>query len=111
LAAATATWRRESAAATQLTPMGLKLYGGARSRASMPRWYLEEKGLAYEWYRIGTQRAISNLNEGPGQSNRMSQRRCQENHFCGRARHHIAGNRAWLRDLATRAREGDYKQD
>ena len=34
--------------------MGLKLYGGARSRASMPRWYLEEKGLAYDWYRIGT---------------------------------------------------------
>ena len=32
--------------------MGLKLYGGARSRASMPRWYLEEKGLAYEWIQL-----------------------------------------------------------
>ena len=32
--------------------MGLKLYGGARSRASMPRWYLEEKGLAYDWIQL-----------------------------------------------------------
>ena len=32
--------------------MTLKLYGGARSRASMPRWYLEEKGIAYEWIQL-----------------------------------------------------------
>jgi glutathione S-transferase len=32
--------------------MALKLYGGARSRASMPRWYLEEKGLAYAWIQL-----------------------------------------------------------
>jgi len=30
--------------------MTLTLYGGARSRASMPRWYLEEKGIPYQWY-------------------------------------------------------------
>jgi len=29
--------------------MSLSLYGGARSRASMVRWYLEEKGIAYRW--------------------------------------------------------------
>lgn len=29
--------------------MVLSLYGGARSRASMPRWYMEEKGIAYTW--------------------------------------------------------------
>ena len=29
--------------------MALTLYGGARTRASMPRWYLEEKGIAYDW--------------------------------------------------------------
>ena len=28
--------------------MSLILYGGPRTRASMPRWYLEEKGIAYE---------------------------------------------------------------
>jgi glutathione S-transferase len=27
----------------------LTLYGGARSRASMPRWYMEEKGIPYTW--------------------------------------------------------------
>ncbi|MGC6483021.1 MAG: glutathione S-transferase family protein [Synechococcus sp.] len=27
--------------------MALTLYGGQRTRASMPRWYLEEKGIAY----------------------------------------------------------------
>jgi glutathione S-transferase len=32
--------------------MTLKLYGGARSRASMPRWYLEEKGSAYDWIQL-----------------------------------------------------------
>ena len=32
--------------------MTLKLYGGARSRASMPRWYLEEKGIAYDWIQL-----------------------------------------------------------
>ena len=32
--------------------MTLKLYGGARSRASMPRWYLEEKGISYEWIQL-----------------------------------------------------------
>ena len=31
--------------------MALTLYGGARSRASMPRWYLEEKGIAYTNFR------------------------------------------------------------
>jgi len=30
--------------------MTLTFYGGARSRASMPRWYLEEKGILYGWY-------------------------------------------------------------
>jgi glutathione S-transferase len=29
--------------------MSLSLYGGARSRASMVRWYLEEKGIPYQW--------------------------------------------------------------
>ena len=29
--------------------MALTLYGGARSRASMPRWYLEEHGIPYHW--------------------------------------------------------------
>ncbi len=29
--------------------MTLTLYGGARSRASMPRWYLAEKGIPYDW--------------------------------------------------------------
>jgi glutathione S-transferase len=32
--------------------MTLKLYGDARSRASMPRWYLEEKGIAYDWIQL-----------------------------------------------------------
>lgn len=32
--------------------MGLTLYGGARSRASMPRWYLEEKGIRYQWIEL-----------------------------------------------------------
>ena len=27
--------------------MPLTLYGGPRTRASMPRWYLEEKGIPY----------------------------------------------------------------
>ena len=29
--------------------MTLTLYGGARTRASMPRWYMEEKGISYDW--------------------------------------------------------------
>ena len=29
--------------------MSLTLYGAARSRASMVRWYLEEKGIPYQW--------------------------------------------------------------
>ncbi len=29
--------------------MGLTLFGGLRSRASMPRWYMAEKGIAYTW--------------------------------------------------------------
>jgi len=29
--------------------MTLTLYGGARSRASMPRWYLGEKQIPYTW--------------------------------------------------------------
>ena len=32
--------------------MALTLYGGARSRASMPRWYLEEKGIPYRWQQL-----------------------------------------------------------
>jgi len=32
--------------------MTLTLYGGARSRASIVRWYLEEKGLPYIWIPI-----------------------------------------------------------
>ena len=27
--------------------MSLTLYGGQRTRASMPRWYMEEKGIEY----------------------------------------------------------------
>ncbi|MCP9816060.1 glutathione S-transferase family protein [Synechococcus sp. GreenBA-s] len=29
--------------------MALTLYGGLRSRASMPRWYMAERGIAYSW--------------------------------------------------------------
>lgn len=29
--------------------MALTLFGGARSRASMPRWYMEERGIPYTW--------------------------------------------------------------
>jgi glutathione S-transferase len=32
--------------------MTLTLYGGARSRASMPRWYMEEKGIPYQWLEL-----------------------------------------------------------
>jgi len=32
--------------------MNLTLYGGARSRASMPRWYMEEKGIPYAWHQL-----------------------------------------------------------
>lgn len=32
--------------------MALTLYGGARSRASMVRWYLEEKGIPYSWQQL-----------------------------------------------------------
>ncbi|NDC34528.1 MAG: glutathione S-transferase [Synechococcaceae bacterium WB9_2_112] len=32
--------------------MALTLYGGARSRASMPRWYLEERGIPYTWHEL-----------------------------------------------------------
>ena len=32
--------------------MVLTLYGGARTRASMPRWYMEEKGIAYDWHML-----------------------------------------------------------
>ncbi|MDA0717996.1 MAG: glutathione S-transferase family protein [Cyanobacteria bacterium] len=32
--------------------MVLTLYGGARTRASIPRWYLEEKGIAYNWRQL-----------------------------------------------------------
>jgi glutathione S-transferase len=32
--------------------MALTLYGGARSRASMPRWYMEEKGIVYSWVQL-----------------------------------------------------------
>ena len=29
--------------------MALTLYGGARTRASMPRWYMEEQSIDYNW--------------------------------------------------------------
>jgi glutathione S-transferase len=32
--------------------MALTLYGGARSRASMPRWYMEEKAIPYQWLEL-----------------------------------------------------------
>ena len=32
--------------------MSLTLYGGARSRASMPRWYMEERGIPYTWHHV-----------------------------------------------------------
>lgn len=32
--------------------MAITLYGGARSRASMPRWYMEEKGIPYQWQQL-----------------------------------------------------------
>ena len=28
--------------------MSITIYGGPQTRASMPRWYLEEKGIPYE---------------------------------------------------------------
>jgi len=34
---------------TDAAPMTLTLYGAARSRASMIRWYLGERGLPYAW--------------------------------------------------------------
>ncbi|QLE54055.1 glutathione S-transferase family protein [Nostoc sp. TCL26-01] len=33
----------------------LKLYGGARSRATIPRWYLEELGVPYEFVLLDMQ--------------------------------------------------------
>ncbi|MFM7086598.1 MAG: glutathione S-transferase family protein [Cyanobium sp.] len=35
--------------------MTLTLYGGARSRASMVRWYLLERGIAYRWQLLDMQ--------------------------------------------------------
>ncbi|MGL6134078.1 MAG: glutathione S-transferase family protein [Prochlorococcaceae cyanobacterium] len=35
--------------------MTLTLYGGARTRASMPRWYLEEKAIPYRWVELNLQ--------------------------------------------------------
>ncbi|MEO1003366.1 MAG: glutathione S-transferase [Cyanobacteria bacterium J06638_7] len=35
--------------------MTLTLYGGARTRASMPRWYLEEKGIPYRLVELDLQ--------------------------------------------------------
>ncbi|MFM7465693.1 MAG: glutathione S-transferase N-terminal domain-containing protein, partial [Cyanobium sp.] len=32
--------------------MTLTLYGGTRSRASLVRWYLEEKNIPYSWVPI-----------------------------------------------------------
>jgi glutathione S-transferase len=32
--------------------MALTLYGGSRSRASMPRWYMEERGIPYSWRQL-----------------------------------------------------------
>lgn len=35
--------------------MTLTLYGGARTRASMPRWYLEEKAIPYRYVELDLQ--------------------------------------------------------
>jgi glutathione S-transferase len=35
--------------------MTLKLFGGPRSRASIPRWYLEERAIPYEWVQLDMQ--------------------------------------------------------
>ena len=35
-----------------LQPVALTLYGGARTRASMPRWYMEERGIPYQWQQL-----------------------------------------------------------
>ena len=35
--------------------MSLTRYGGQRTRASMPRWYLEEKGIAYNLVELDLQ--------------------------------------------------------
>lgn len=35
--------------------MPLTLYGGQRTRASMPRWYMEEKGISYELIELDLQ--------------------------------------------------------
>lgn len=35
--------------------MAIKLYGGKRTRASMPRWYMEEKGISYELIELDLQ--------------------------------------------------------
>lgn len=35
--------------------MTLTLYGSQRSRASMPRWYLAEKGIEYSWSELDLQ--------------------------------------------------------
>ena len=32
--------------------MALTLYGGASTRASMPRWYMEERGIPYTWQQL-----------------------------------------------------------
>ena len=37
---------------TPCTPMSLTLYGAARSRASMVRWYLEEKAIPYAFVQL-----------------------------------------------------------
>jgi glutathione S-transferase len=42
--------------------MALTLYGGARTRASMPRWYMEEKDIDYDW-RMLDMRAGENSRE------------------------------------------------
>ena len=35
--------------------MALTLYGSTRSRASMPRWYLEEHAIPYHWENLDLQ--------------------------------------------------------
>jgi glutathione S-transferase len=42
----------EDANQLQAMAMTLSLYGGARSRASIPRWYMEEKGIPYQWVQL-----------------------------------------------------------
>ena len=39
----------------RMIAMALQLFGSARSRVSIPRWYAEEKGIAYTWVQLDGQ--------------------------------------------------------